>query len=210
MIKVYKIVTIIFVLIVICAPSCGDEQAANREEAILNDTKTSIRTEFEFDYLTEASLFAFEKTAKQKLSDFADYLQIMTDSSLDISFRVKAGEMIKTTFQSEETNLHLVPNYGEPGQEVNIGTLINKGLENKLSLTTFTFSSIRVLESLHRTGSATYSGILLFSQNYTKPSHPEQMSKSVDREVDFYVMKQDKIFGTDTLNIWNVKLGEIR
>ena len=38
MIKVYKIVTIIIVLIVICAPSCGDEQAANQEKAILNDT----------------------------------------------------------------------------------------------------------------------------------------------------------------------------
>ena len=99
MTKIFKISTIIFVLFVLCAPSCEDEQeTANREEALLSKTKKNILKEFETDYLDEASLFAYEVKAKQKLSDFADYLRIMTDTSLDMSFRIKAGEMIKKLF----------------------------------------------------------------------------------------------------------------
>ena len=210
MIKVYKIVTIIFVLIVICAPSCGDEQAANREEAILNDAKTNIRTEFEFDYLMEASLFAFEKTATQKLSDFADYFHIMSDTSLDMSFRQKASEMIKSTFQSENITLQLTNQDNVLKNGIEVRLLIKKGLENSISFPPFIFDSIRIHEPLHRIENNMYSGSLISLQKFTNPNQSKQLLKSLTREVDFYVLKQDKIFGTDTLNIWNVRLGEIR
>nr|NQU91967.1 hypothetical protein [Bacteroidota bacterium] len=97
--KYLQISIIILVLFVGYAPSCVDEEAiAIREEAILTEARNDIRTEFETDYLTEASLFAYEATAKQKLSDIADYFHILTDTSLDLSFRTKADEMIQSSF----------------------------------------------------------------------------------------------------------------
>ena len=211
MIKVYKISTIIFVLLVLCAPSCEDEQeAANREEAILTNTKNDIRTEFETDYLTQTSLFAYETTAKQKLSDLADYIHIMADTSLDVTFRKKASEIIKSTFLSENITLRVILLEGEPVKKLEVHTIINMGLENKLSHLPFTFDSIIVHEPLQRIGSSTYSGILMFSQNFTDPAIPEQIIKSIRRYSDFYAVKEDKVFGTDSLKVWNVRLGEIR
>lgn len=211
MIKVFKISGFIFVLLALCAPSCEDEQEiANREEAILTTEMNDIRSEFEMDYLTEASLFAYEITAKQKLSDFSDYLQIMTDTSLDMSFRIKASEMIKSTFLSEDVVLELSdPDKGRAkGLEVKL--MIKNGLEDKLSLLPFSFDSISVLKPISRIDNSTYSGVLWFSQNFIDPVYPEQIIKSIKKYNDIYVLKKPKVFGTDTIMIWNVRLGEIR
>jgi hypothetical protein len=211
MTKIFKISTFIFVLLVICAPSCEDEkETSNRDEAILTTTKNDVRKEFEAEYLTEASLFAYEVTAKQKLSDFADYLQIMTDTSLDMSFRIKAGEMIKKTFQSENVNLRLEKKEKETEPEFEVHLLIKDGLENKLILSPFSVDSIIVHEPLHRIGNTTYVGSLRFSQNFMDSFQPGLIINSARRSIDVYVVKEDKIFGTDTLNVWTVRLGEIR
>ena len=210
MVKVCKIATILFVLVVICAPSCGDEQAVNREEAIVNETRNQIRTEFELDYLTEATLFAYETAARQKITDLIDYFNVLTDSSLDISFREKAGDMVKRTFLSEKTSLQLFPQKSKPMQGINVGQLITEGLENKLTFQGFRCDAIRIHKSLQRTGNKTYSGTFLISLNFEKPNQPRQMLNSIEREVDFYALKQEKVFGKDTLNIWTVKLGAIR
>lgn len=207
----FKITVIIFVLFIAYAPSCVDEQEeAIREEAILSASKNAIRTEFETDYLTESSLFAYETTAKQKLSDLADYFHIMTDTLLDMSFRVKASEMIKSTFQSENETILRIEQDKEPVKELNVRFLIKKGLEDKLTHLHFTFDSIRIYEPLHRIDDKTYTGILIFSQNFTDTAIPEHITESIRRNADIWVLKEDKIFGTDSLRIWNVHLGNIR
>jgi len=209
--KYLKIPVIILVLFITYAPSCVDEEAiAKRDEEALNETKNEIRTEFETEYLTETSIFAYETTAKQKLSDLADYLHIMTDTSLDMSFRVKAGEMIKSTFQSENITLRLIGPDEGPVKKLKVHHLIKKGLENKLPHLPFTFDSIYIHELLHRINNTTYSGVLRFSQNFTDPATPEQITKSIRRNTDFWVVKEEKVFGTDSLKIWNVRLGDIR
>jgi len=211
MIKIFKISTIIFVLLIICAPSCEDEQeTANREEAILTAAKNDIRTEFETDYLNEASLFAYETTAKQKVSDLADYIYIMTDTSLDMSFRIKASEIIKGAFLSENITLRLFLQEDNPVNKLEIYSLSKMGLENKLPLLPFTFDSIYVYEPLHRIDNMTYAGVIRFSQKFTDTVIPEQVIKSIKRNSNFYVVKEDKVFGTDSLNVWTVRLGEIR
>jgi hypothetical protein len=211
MTKYFKISTIIIVLFVIYAPSCVDEQEkANREEAILNETRNEIRAEFETDYLTGASLFAYETTAKQKLSDFADYLHVLTDTSLDMSFRAKAGEMIKSTFLSENVTLQLAQQKDIPAEEYNVHLLIKSGLTNQPSAQPFSIDSIVIYKPLHRTGNTGYAGSLTFSQNFTFPGQPGQILNSISRSADIHLMKEDKIFGADTLKIWSVQLGEIR
>jgi len=209
--KYLKISIIVLALFTAYAPSCGEEGAMHiREEMALNETRNIIRNEFETDYLTETSLFAYETIAKQKLSDLAEYLQIMTDTSLDMSFRVKAGDLIKNTFRSENVMLRCVEQDGRPVKELKVRLLIRKGLKNKLPYQTYTFDSISIYKPLHRIDNTTYSGVLRFSQNFTDTASTEQIINSLRRNADFWVIKEDKVFGTDTLKIWNVRLGDIR
>lgn len=204
--KILKISVLMLVLFTLCAPSCVDEQAALHEEAILTEARNDIRAKFETDYLNETSLFAYEKTAKQKLADLADYLNLLTDTSLDLTFRIKAGKMIKNTFTSEQSFVML----NIYDKALDVEQLIGQGLENKLSPLFFSIDSIRNQEPFHRIGDSKYSGILQFSQKNTDLSKPNLAPFSTHKIVEMYLINESKAFGSDTLKVWNVRLGNIQ
>lgn len=198
-------------LLIIGAPSCMDEEEmARQEQAALEEVREGIRNEFETEYLTEASLYAYETTAKQKLTDLFDYIQIMTDTSLDMSFRIKASEMIRNTFLSENVTVAVTEENKDASNEQKVSHLVRKGLKNKLPALYYSVDSIQVFEPLHRIDNKTYSGILWFLQSFTEPANSEQGVSSIKRFTHFYVLKEDKVFGTDSLKIWNIRLGQIR
>ena len=131
--KLIQILTFILMLLIIGAPSCMDEEEmARQEQAALEEVREDIRNEFETEYLTEASLYAYETTAKQKLTDLFDYIQIMTDTSLDMSFRIKASEMIRNTFLSENVTVAVTGENKDASNEQKVSHLVRKGLKNKL------------------------------------------------------------------------------
>lgn len=198
-------------LLLLGAPSCVDEEELTRQEQqALNEVRSNIRNEFETEYLTESALYAYETTAKQKLTDLVDYLQVLTDTSMDISFRQKAGQMILNMFKSENEKVHLILNISKPSIELKVHQFIKKGLENKLPFLSYSIDSLQIYEPLHRIDNNTYSGVLWFSQNFSTHTTSKQTTPPVKRFSDFYVIKDAKVFGTDSLNIWNVRLGEIR
>jgi len=192
------------------APSCVDEEEiARQEEEALEEVREGIRDEFEAEYLTEANLYAYETAAKQKLADLTDYIQVLTDTTKDFSFRQKAGEMIQNLFHSKNDKVELGLQKRST-EDLLIGDLIEKGLANKIPNLHFSIDSIQIHEPLRRTDNSTYTGILQFSQNFTEISTPEQPLKSISRNAEFFVIKEFKAFGTDTLWVWNVKLGDTR
>lgn len=204
MVKILKISFLLIALFILCAPSCSDEQAAlDREEEVLNSARNELRKEFESDYLDQAALFAQETTAIQKLTDLPDFVKILTDTSLESSFREKAGEMILNTFKSEEILITLSP---ELQKEISIKFLISSGLQNNLFVPQFHFDSIKVQEPLSRTGNSIYTGRIGCLQVFTV----EDQTVKVSRTVELFVSKKAKAFGNDTLKVWNTTLGAIR
>ena len=101
MMKRYMIILgLLFAFILFSAKRCDDDGEENRrlEEAEMKEVIDSVRNEFKADYLREESLFAYEQKAKQKLRDFADYMNIAHDSSLDSAFRTQAEIMTYDLF----------------------------------------------------------------------------------------------------------------
>ncbi len=207
MIKILKISFLLIALSFLCAPSCNDEQEAiNREEEILNSARNDIKKEFESDYLNEAALFAHEAAAIQKLIDFSDYIKVLADTSLGLSFREKAGEMIESTFRSKDVLVYLSQEKIKPVNGKSVQLLIAQGLENKPVIPPFHFDSIKVHEPLQRIGNSIYEGKITCIQSFTHSSPAEK----VTRTIEIFVSKKDKLFGSDTLKVWQSSLGEIR
>jgi hypothetical protein len=208
--RLIKISALLLMLLILGAPSCNDEQEnTSKEESILSEAKNDIKEKFETDYLTETSLFGFENAAKQKLSDLSDYLNILTDTTLDKSFRQKAAEKIKDSFQSGKVKINLNSSSQENAGEIEVNQLIKQGLDNQSIVGNFQFDSIHVKEPLHRLGNSTYTGRLTFVQNVDQLPDSLLKNKSANKTADIYVIKELKAFGTDTLKIWTVRLGEI-
>ncbi len=137
-----------------------------------------------------------------------DYLKIVSDTSLNMSFRIKAGEMISHIFVTGTIQLGIEEQV--EGQDYGVKMVIKKGLNNELRILNFTIDSVQMHEALHRTGNMTYTGKLIFSQDFSLDENRIVIVKSVKWIANFYLMKEAKIFDSDTLIVWNVKLGNIK
>ena len=210
MIKYIKILGFFLILFAIMAPSCNEEGSSTREEALLNDMKKDIYSEFEANTLSETSLSVFEAKAIQQLCDMVDYLEVLKNSTLDISFRVKAREMIERSFISKDVNII----FSYPASNTSKRKTINEFLESALAddwrFSNLTFDSISVSKPLSRIADDSYKGSLKFQQKLLCSTLSEKRMYSFEKVAVFYLLKEKKIFGADTLNIWNIRLGEIR
>lgn len=187
-----------------------DENAA-KEEIALKANLDSINKAFEADYLSEQSLRAFELKAKQKLADLADYLQIYRDKSLDESFKDHTRKMILDLFISGNVNIDLEVSDEMKENNPAINEFLDMDASPGLNFREFRFDSIEISEPLHRVDEFHYTGSIGFSQRYeflsvTNPAN----TGSLNRKVDIIATKVRKHFGSDTLQIWKVYLGEIR
>lgn len=209
--RLLKISVLILLLFTICAPTCVDDHdAANREMLIVDEAKNEIRAEFETETLNEASLIAFEEAAKQKLSDLADYLNVIADTSLNLAFRKKAGEMIRSTFINENVSLQIFKPESKPDVGINVSQLIKLGLEDEILLPFYTVDSMDIKTHLQKVQHDSYEGMLNFRQYFLDVSLSNKNDVCILRQAEIFVQKEIKVFGSDTLKVWNVCLGTIR
>ncbi|MBC8315982.1 MAG: hypothetical protein ISR57_03665 [Bacteroidales bacterium] len=190
MIKRYLIIPgLLFAFILFSAKSCEEDTEENRrlEEAEYKEAVDRVKDEFEADFLREESLFVFEQKAKQNLKDFADYMNIANDTSLDSAFRNQAKAMTNELFYLRHT------------------PVISRYPTFKLFI-----DSIHVIQPLQRTGDSEYQGILGFREGVTRVSGQGAITSFISlKKVEILAIKSDKLFGTDTLKIWKVYLGKL-
>ena len=210
--RILRISALILVYFLSSARSCNDagNEDAAFAEAKERAAKDSITSAFSSDSLSPATLRAFELTARYKLTDFADYLQIFTDRSTNPAFKNKAGKMIRDLFISEDVRLEI----GSPGHQdksaLRLKDILGSELKNGQPEERMAFDSIRLKQTLHRENDTLFSGQLAFRILY---SHAENQQKSLvtgsDNIAEIFLVKRKLIFGTDSLKVWKVFLGEI-
>lgn len=210
-----KWVSNIFILILIylicSARSCTNEGNMNElnEEKLLSASKVSIKQAFEVDSPGDQLLKAYEATARQKLTDFADYLKIASDSSMDMTFRKQALEMAGKLFISGETDTRKW-NKAYPGPNLNtLEQLLEKSLSQGMPCWVQP-SQINVNTPLTWKNDSTFTGSLSFYQQCILFDNPDPLgSISSMLVIDIYALKKVKFFGKEHLSIWEVYLGDI-
>ncbi|MEI6681386.1 MAG: hypothetical protein WCO44_02100 [Bacteroidota bacterium] len=209
--RIFQLSAIILVYLVTCGKSCNEAKSdeAALEMAREHKAHDSIASVFSSDSLSQASLKAFENTAKYKLSDLSDYFKIISDTTADQAFKSKTCELIGGLFIPDahiELPLSLLRGRKGCDLETFLG-IINK---NRAGIAPLTFDSVRVKQALHQESDTLCSGKLAFCLHGKQIEGREIPGKCDEREVDIYVCKHSKIFGKDTLRIWKVYLGDIR
>jgi len=180
-------ISLIIIYFIASAESCDNNGQFTREIEQKNafQARDSIASAFEKDTLSEASLRAFEVTAQLKLNDLADYLRIMNDSTANEAFKEKAGKMAEALF---------IPGKKVPG-----------------FLSGIVSDSVRVSRAFRQMNDSLCSGQLSLSIRYPHFSKSKKDIPQVKTKiVDIFTVKQEKIFGRDTIKVWNVLLGDIR
>ncbi|MEI6885410.1 MAG: hypothetical protein WCO02_13045 [Bacteroidota bacterium] len=185
--RIFKILPLVIIYFITCAKSCNEKEERTLEmekrQAVV--ARDSISSLFETARPDQATLRAFEVTAGLKLKDLSDYLSVMNDSNNEKAFREKAGKMAAALFVGGK-DLPLFPK----------GTI---------------FDSIRVVSPLARVSDTLYSGqISLLACRDLQSAVKTNTPAASRRSVDFFIVKQRKVFGGDTLRVWNVLFGKFR
>jgi hypothetical protein len=203
----------ILAYLVLSSKSCGTDEKddAAKQEAELIETKASIKNEFESDDLSKKSLKAFEVKAKQKLVDFSDYLGICSDKQMDESFKGQARQMILDMFISDSVRINTLLLNEPDKKNIPINEFLSSRLAAGYNSMDFLLDSIEVVGPLRRIDDNNYKGRLSFSRLVKACSASDTVLLSPARmEADIFASKVYKPFGTDTLLVWSVFLGEIR
>ena len=172
--------------------------------------KDSIKNEFESEDLTKATLQAFEMKATEKLVDFSDYINLYADHAMDDTLKNQVGEMISELFVSGDVTIKMMlsPETNEKGMK--LSEFLMTDFTPDYDSIDFHVSSIEVLKPLRSKDDLCYSGILGFSLAINGFSSSVVNFKQTEAlKIEMMVIKVEKTFGADTLNVWKVFLGNM-
>jgi hypothetical protein len=201
------------VYLLLCSKSCdsGHMDDAALQKKNLNKTRELIKTEAESETLSDQSLRAYEVNAKQKLTDFADFLSIYYDQNIGSAMRDQAGNMIVKLFTSEEITIPLfIPGVKKTGNFTLTELLSNENLPEYNS-TKILIDSIAVRDPLRYSGESLYMGTLTFSTRVISYSSSDSLvSEKIKMETEILAKKVNKTFGNESLRVWGVFLGSMK
>jgi len=203
---------VLLLIYLICsAKSCTDDENAAKlnEKQLISAAKDSIKQVIQVDFPSDQLLRAYEATAKQKLTDFADYLNIASDTSMDAGFRQQASKMAGKLFISREVGLG---KWGRSYSGTNIHTLdqllkecLSGGLPSQ-----FRPDKMEIETLMKQVNDSTFRGNLSFYPASDNSVKMNISSASSSRMVmDIYALKKVKSFGKEKVAVWNVFLGDI-
>ncbi len=211
--RIFYIPALILIYLLTTAKSCDRQELYDEsvDQFSAKRAQDSIKSIFESDTLSMVSLQAFEATAKIRLADFSDYLVIVDDTSVAETFREKAKKMIRGLFISENSVIRCSNPDNHKSTEIPILQLLKEGKEPQTDFERIIKDSIRIKDPLKIAGDSNYIGKLSFS--FVAPR--QKTSKSLKLPIgcgtiDFLVTRHEKMFGKDTLIIWDVFLGSMK
>ncbi len=206
-----KISLLLVLYVLFSAKSCTDSELkeSKRKEMVIA-TRDSIINELDTEFLSEEKLFLAEKSAEQKLLDLADFLSIYYQSDLDTAFKKQTARMILDIFINEDMEVMLGTNR-RANQLLTVKQLLKSDYGRDFINSTFLFDSLNISEALYRLDEKTYFGSLNFNHSLIAyRSMDTLIIEPFKSKADFYLTKNEKYFGTDTLDIWEVRIGDIK
>jgi hypothetical protein len=207
----FYIVSMIIVYFLLTAKGCGgDTKSASdvREQKRIETEIDSLAEIFGSESLSPFALLAFEENAKIRFNDFLDYFGIAADSTKAKAFKEQAGRMIGDMFISRDCILcfKIADKNAVTGITVKELVAANSGFLKYISI--LHPDSLWITEKLKPVNDTMYAGQLGFSMDMTSYQREFDNYYPGCGVISFYIVKQRKVFGKDTLNIWSVLLGE--
>ena len=198
-----------FLYILLCSKSCNqrEESEAAREKRGVESSIKTITDHFTADTLSRETLNGFEETAKIKVADFFDYLNIISDSSTVSGFKVQIRKVIPDLFNSSDCTLtfdHF------KGNKADIARIIQ--LTDSISVISDHLQGLRpdsmwIISNLHAIDDSTYSGQLGFLLRPVVHDPNRENNRLFNGSLEYKVIKREKEFGGESWKVWNVFLG---
>jgi hypothetical protein len=207
--KFYLIMSLILIFLLFTAEQCSENRDTQVQDTLLEQRIKGIRTNFEADFLSEQTLFEYEKMAGQKLSDLSDFLKILGDTSTERAFREKAAEMISKSFVSPDCRVAFSPDPNFEKTTDKVCSVIQSALNNNSSFRQLSFDSIETTRPFFRVSAVCYETGLTFIQK-SGITEPESRNIRKSRnQIEVFINRGVKMLGNDSLSVWMLQFGNM-
>lgn len=208
----FKILIFLLLYLLFSSRSCDDEASQkNWQQHQAELAKDSIRAELQTEILSDQALRATEANAVHKLQDLADYINVFSDMSLDSAFRKKSGEMILNQFIDDKARLTFGAKKDRKANNITLGNFLRSGFGEDLRKARIVFDSVMIKEPLQKSGKENYSGKMAANQFITVYLDTDSlMYPALPITIEFTSSKKNKIIGRDTMQVWELKLGDMK
>ncbi|HNS17676.1 MAG TPA: hypothetical protein PKH94_00830 [Bacteroidales bacterium] len=181
------------------------------DEEVLAATKASFKHQFASEDLSREVLSALETKAQQKLADFCDYLNLYTDASLDSTFRTQALLMIRELFVSDTVQINTLLTSEAGGGNLPLNDFMDLLANPAYPFPILFIDSVQTVSSLNRADEISYRGLIAFRRQLEfRASSDTTLRGNESMVAEMVAVKAIKAIGSDTLQVWEVFLGEIR
>jgi hypothetical protein len=210
--KWIKYIWILIIIYLVCsARTCNESEETTemQKEQYTVTLMRSVKHVFTSDSLSDPLLRAYEITAMGKLTDFTDYMKIISDTTLDLKFRQHAADLVKGLFVTNEIELYncsgIYPGSGLNTLELLLAHSLSEGIPCRIDPFRITVRNPFVSKN-----DSTFIGNLSFI-NKCGPISRKNTSEivSVKLVFDIYLVKKLKSFGKDRIGVWEVYLGDM-
>jgi hypothetical protein len=196
-----------------CGSSVGKKEM--EEEKMVNSLADSIAKPQNLNFnmsdsvLAEDNFKAFEQRAVQKLEDLADYLKILSDTTVDIAFKEQARDMALKLFISPDNKMNIRIDNNENSVQT-AGTLFKSIETGSYGLYSFDIINASVNQKLEPSGDFEYKGSIFFKLLIFKPkAGTSSIQNPYNMQCEIKVKKVQKEFGSESKLVWEVYLGNI-
>ncbi len=209
-----KILNIIFLMAIwflLTAKSCDHAERSNRahEEKLTETSKDSIISAFSPDRLSRRALRDFEESARLKLYELGDYLNILADSGTPDGFKIKVVALSGSVLFSNKVRFDLTTRHCPNGDNQLFHYFQKSGFSNIIVPAGIDFDSVFILKPFEPVNDSLYAGQLGFNAGCMPPYYNERARRLWEKKViDLFILKRIKVFGADTIKVWTLLFGD--
>ena len=198
--------TLQFVILVIliftsCAITKNDKEFLENKnvEVIFSNPENSIRAES----LSDIELKEFEIRAVEKLIDFYDYLNLLSDEKYDKTVKEEVKEATLNLFDNPQTGILPFESENSAGMTLGIEEYLNRQFNT-------TTSKLITIKSPRMKNHFTIDNQDQFHGQVSYILIINHQDEQIHKTAKVILKRIDKNFGNDSIQIWEVFLAEIR
>lgn len=173
---------------------------------ILSDNK--LEEAFETEILSAEQLNVFQQRAQQKVQDFTNYLEIISNKTYDAQMRLLARNQIEELF-ADSSILVTISIAEEKRNPKPLSVFLNDVYQSKYDSIKIKTDSIVVTQPKMANETETYIGFITVKLNIVGYKNAQvSFNSNVNHMAKTVIRKTQKQFGGESRMIWTVTLGE--
>lgn len=216
-IVLYLILTGFVCFIVACAPSSEEKSKYFAAEKVISDSAFVSTTDnkdledvFETDSLTTEQLQVFQQRAQQKLQDFINYVEIISNKSYNAELRDVAKQQIKNLF-TDSTVLINIPITKTQKIPCTVTEFLNEVKVSDYDSIKVKTDSVVLSQPAKSKEGMKYIGTITGKVSIDGFKNGETIFNSSSiQKAETNISKTKKQFGKESKMVWTVTLGELK